>query len=162
MGYFKRRIDRGRTRDFVRALHEHSAVLRPWTRIPERPPRKHCYLRFAAHDRHPESLRRAGIFVATYRALESGDIEHALALRLRAYLDWFGANLATPSLDEQRAIFLFKSEAIECTRRMWDLIHALREIGVSIEMQVFEKPGRVVYEDALQVAAIPWADAATA
>jgi len=33
---------------------------------------------------------------------------------------------------------------------------------VLVEMQVFEKPGKVVYEDELQVAAIPWADASSA
>ena len=162
MGYFKQPIDRGRMRELVRALHEHSAVLRPWTRIPDRPPRRSCFLRFTTHDRHPSSLRRSGIFVATHRALESGDIEHALALRLRAHLDWFAANLVSPDIDEDRAIFLFKSDAIECTRRMWDLIHTLRDVGVLVEMQVFEKPGKVVYEDELQVAAIPWADASSA
>jgi hypothetical protein len=62
-------------------------------------------------------------------------------------------------LDDGRAVFLFKSDAIECTRRIWDLVHALRELDVHVEMQVFEKPGRIVYEDALQVAALPWADA---
>jgi len=146
-------------RALVRALDEHGAVLRTWQKIPDRPPRMSCFLRFATHERHPDSLRRTGIFAATHRVLEHADVDRALALRLRAHLDWFGVNLASPDLDDGRAVFLFKSDAIECTRRIWDLVNALRELDVHVEMQVFEKAGRIVYEDALQVAVIPWADA---
>jgi hypothetical protein len=159
VGYLKRNVDRGRMRALVRALDERGAALRPWRKIPDRPPKTACFLRFATHVRHLDSLCRTGIFAATYRVLEKDDVDRALALRLRAHLDWFGANLASPGLDEDRAVFLFKSEAIECTRRIWDLVHALREVGVLVQMQVYEKPGRIVYEDALQVAVIPWADA---
>jgi hypothetical protein len=44
-------------------------------------------------------------------------------------------------------------------RRIWHLIHGLRDAGVWVEMQTFKKPGAVLYEDAHQIAVIPWADA---
>lgn len=35
----------------------------------------------------------------------------------------------------------------------------LRDEGVIVEMQTIERPGRVVYEDAHQLAVVPWSDA---
>jgi len=64
--------------------------------------------------------------------------------------------LPTPDLDVEAAIFLFKSDAGECSRRIWNLVALLRETGLHVEMQRFENPGKIVYEDAYQIAVIPW------
>jgi hypothetical protein len=41
---------------------------------------------------------------------------------------------------------------------IWILLHARREADVWVEMQTCVNPGRVVYEDEHQIAAVPWAD----
>jgi hypothetical protein len=159
VGYFPRKLDRARLRRLVRALNDDAVTSRPWEAIPDRPPRTRHFVRFATRDRHPASRRRRGIFSATDQVLRGGDVERDVASRLEAALGWFETNLAVPRLDEDRAVFLFKSNARECMRRIWDLIHGLRDAGVWIEMQTFKKPGAVLYEDAHQIAVIPWADA---
>jgi hypothetical protein len=159
VGYFKRKPDRDRLRRLVRALNDDAVTSRPWAAIPDRPPRAQGFVRFSTRDRHPSSQRRRGIFSATYRALGEGDVEPDVASRLETALGWFETNLAVPKLDEDRAVFLFKSNASECMRQIRQLIHGLRDAGVWIEMQTFKNPGAVVYEDAHQIAVIPWADA---
>jgi hypothetical protein len=38
------------------------------------------------------------------------------------------------------------------------MIELLRRAGIWVEMQTVAKPGRILYEDEHQVAAVPWAD----
>jgi len=158
MGYFRRRVDRGRARQRARELHEQSLDARPWEAIPAEPPKGQSFLRFAALDQHPGSLRRRGIFSAAYKLRNAGQLDAASEERLGVLLEWFGNHLHAPSLDEERAVFLFKSSAAACMRHIWDLAHLLRDAGVWIEMQVVDKPGRVVFEDELQVAVVPWVE----
>lgn len=159
MGYFKRKLDRGRSRRLVRALNDAAVDGKAWQAIPERPPRGNRFVRFSARDLHEDSGRRRGIFSAAYRALRSDGIDAKLARRLRTEIDWFCEHLHSPDMDEPRAVFLFKSTARENMRHIWVLLHALRDAGVLVEMQTIAKPGRLVYQDEQQVAVIPWADA---
>lgn len=165
MGYFKRKLDRSRSQDLSRSLIDRAVdadVRRVWEAIPESPPRKHCYLRFSIPKKHSESHCRVGIFSAAFELLIGGQLDQATWSSLRGALDWFNENLDAPDdLDEDSAIFLFKSDAGECIRRIWDLVWILRESGITSEMQRVERPGRFVYEDAHQVAAIPWSDSGT-
>lgn len=159
MGYFKRRVDRGRARDLLRALHERGEAERPWEVVPDQPPRKPCFLRFASLEIHEGSQRRTGIFWIAYDVLDDPHVDPATASDIRAALDWFNTNLRVPRLRDERAVCLFKSSAAVCMQRAWDLMHGLRRAGVIVEMQSVVNPGRVVYEDELQVAVVPWADA---
>ena len=159
MGYFKRKLDRGRSRRLVRALNDAAVDGKAWQAIPERPPRKRGFVRFAARDLHEDSGRRRGIFSAAYRVLRAHEVDAHLAAQLKRELTWFGDNLISPNLDHVHAIFLFKSDARECMKHIWALLHHLREANVWVEMQTFARPGRAVYEDDQQVAVLPWADA---
>lgn len=159
MGYFKRKLDRGRSRRLVRALNDAAVDGKVWQAIPGAPPRTRGFVRFSARDLHEDSGRRRGIFSAAYRALRAPDVDPRLAGRLRNEIDWFCENLISPDLEHEKAIFLFKSDARECMKHIWKLLHHLREAGVWVEMQTFARPGRPVYEDDQQVAVLPWADA---
>ncbi len=159
VGYFKRKLDRGRSRRLVRALNDAAVDGKAWTAIPSAPPRKRGFVRFSARDRHEDSGRRRGIFSAAYRVLRTHELEPRLAAKLRSELAWFGENLISPDLDHARAIFLFKSDARECMKHVWALAHHLREANVWVQMQTFARPGRAVYEDEQQVAVLPWKDA---
>jgi len=159
VGYFKRKLDRSRSRRLVRALNDAAVDGKAWQVIPGRPPRARAFVRFSARDQHEDSGRRRGIFSAAYRALRTHDLDPRLASRLRNELEWFGENLISPDLDHPHAIFLFKSDARACMKHIWALLHDLREAGVWVEMQTFARPGRAIYEDEQQVAVLPWADA---
>lgn len=159
MGYFKRKLDRGRSHRLVRALNDAAVDGKAWQAIPGKPPRGSTFVRSSARDLHEDSRRRRGIFSAAYRAMHAHELEPRLAGALKAELTWFGEHLTVPDFDEPRAVFLFKSNARECMQRIWKMLHVLREAHVWVEMQTFRKTGRVVYEDRHQVTVIPWADA---
>jgi len=159
VGYFKRRLDRGQSRRIVRALNDAAVDGKAWDTIPGRPPRTHTFVRFSARDLHEDSGRRRGIFSAAYRVLRSHEVDPHLAAALKAELTWFGDNLTSPDLDHAHAIFLFKSDARECMKHIWTLLHHLREAGVWVEMQTIPRPGRIVYQDEHQIAVLPWGDA---
>lgn len=158
MGYFNRRIDRGRSRDLLRKLNERGEGARPWEAIPDSPPARACFVRFASLEIHADSRRRTGIFQACGR-VQAGHMPPTLSDEMDAVCGWFNENLIVPIIAEERAIFLFKSSARECMRQAWHLIDCLRRSGAIIEMQTVENPGRILYEDELQVAVLPWADA---
>ena len=161
MGYFPRKLDRARARQETRDPHDFAAFSRPWEKIPGEAPPAGRFVRFAAHEHNESSGRRTGIFQAAYGALRRAEIEPALVERLRRDLDWFNVHLHAPTFDEPRAVFLFKSSATECMRQIWSLVHSLRDADIWVEMQTVENPGRVVFEDELQIAVVPWADTAS-
>ena len=52
----------------------------------------------------------------------------------------------------------FRADSVECIQRLRVLIEAYRMAGYAILMQATQTPGRVVYQDDVQVAAIPYPD----
>jgi hypothetical protein len=66
-----------------------------------------------------------------------------------------GRRLKSPRLRESKAIFWFKFSATECRRRVDRLARQLSALGIAVESTETTEPGRIVYEDDLQIAAIP-------
>ena len=79
---------------------------------------------------------------------------------------WFNEYLPVPkrfsrsrrSGESYSAICWFKPTAIECIRKARALAFLLEDHGLSTEMIRTRKPGYIVYEDSLQVAAVPFQD----
>lgn len=159
MGYFKRKIDRARSRELIRGLHEDAAERADW--MPWDGERWSAldrvrYVRFSIPERDDWSGRRTGVFHAAYRLRRTTRLEGEVLESLDRAMTWFGENLPAPELDEGRAIFFFKSSSESCISRIWELIWILREHDRHVELQWVDQPGRIVYEDDHQVAAIPW------
>jgi hypothetical protein len=115
------------------------------------------FLRFAITQIDEDSNRPQGVFVAAYTLLDSGDLDATEWRRLRDLLDWFSENLPRPpeSFYVSRAIFWFKSNALENISRVWELVHLLRAHGRHIEVYKCRRLANISYEDDLQVAAYP-------
>jgi len=158
VGYFRRRLDRNRARRAVRECEAQVDASRAWEAIPSAPPARASFVRFAAPDLHQDSQRRRGIFRVAYDLQDNCGLEQVLAARLQDDLDWFEKELPIPTIPDRHAVFFFKSSAKECMSHIWSLLHTLRDADVWVEMQTFENPGRVAYEDEHQIAAVPWAD----
>ena len=74
----------------------------------------------------------------------------------------FGSNdhLTVPTLYGRglKARFWFREDAYTMIRRAWRIAWTLRAYGLCINVRWTCAPGEIVYEDALQVAAIPRAE----
>ena len=102
------------------------------------------------------SWQPTGVFWAV------ADVEARTDLRdwTREWLDvqsvWFGRNLPAPRVEiDERAIFWFRPQA-RVIREIWGLVAILREEGMPIGMRRTTTPGRIVFQDDHQIAAIPW------
>ena len=154
MGYFERKRSRrreGTLKTAVRLGRVEGAVEVAATQ----PFEEWRYVRLSVPAWHWGTADGQGIFrVAGYvqdkvRLTEEQNDELAATLR------WFNKRLPVARIREPRAIFWFKFSAAECRRRVSRLARQLREFGVGIVITETNLPGKVVYEDEFQVAAIP-------
>jgi hypothetical protein len=123
-------------------------------------------IRLVTDDRHPPYGHRSGIVSASYalwRAKTLAVDEHE---ELRNILDWFNEHLARP-----RRLSVSRRPHAESTAISWlrtsasEHLNRIRRLGALVESTgavVYEihtdRPGYVVYEDAHQVVALPFAD----
>jgi FMN phosphatase YigB (HAD superfamily) len=120
----------------------------------EPPPEADSYLRFAVRARGlPESAYR-GIFHTAYALLKKDDGSPDQK-RLRELLIWFEANLHPHDPRMKRAIFWFRRDAVDCIERVWELVHIVQRAGFKVVLLSEHAPGRIVYRDAHQIAALP-------
>jgi len=124
-------------------------------------------LRFITSARHPPYGHRTGIFAAAYELTRQPDSQYADELSI--LLQWFADNLPAPDkLTRSRhpragetAISWIKDTAFEHIEKIRELTSLLEMNGVRCEMISTDRPGYVVYEDAFQIAALPFSDTMT-
>jgi hypothetical protein len=132
-----------------------------------------AYLRFAAATRDSESGVETGLFQVAYRLRDSDEVTPEDRLILHDCLSWFDANLQKPhrfnrtkSKGHYRrnaaGIAWFRDTATECIKRMFAIKEVLEANGYTISLIRTERIGYLVYEDALQVIAEPFAETRTA
>lgn len=115
------------------------------------------YLRFQTSVQADCGPRSLGIFRAAGRLERSEVIDEPLRAWLRPPLDWFNEHLRVPCLESncRRALFWFRTDAQDVVARAWDVVAILREFGVAVELRRTDAPGKIVYRDEHQIAAIP-------
>lgn len=124
------------------------------------------YLRFVTAAIDPQSGARLGVFQAAFDLRRAGALEPWEEEQLAALLEWFDAHLDRPLRLRRsrrvhatdRAICWFKADARVHIVQMRALGALLDEHGVHVRVLRTDRPGYVVYEDAFQVAAEPFAD----
>jgi hypothetical protein len=160
MGYLKRRRSRMReARAFDAAFPADAdldalswAYARDATAEP--PPEADLYLRFAVRARGlPESAYR-GIFQTSYEIYRKAGSFPDL-VRLRELLRWFETNLRPHDPKMRRAVFWFRRDAVDCIERVWELVHIVERAGFKVVLLSGHDPGRIVFRDAHQIAALP-------
>jgi len=121
--------------------------------LPRTGPRPGGFIRFGASS--DARIPRDGIFVVAYRTLEERSLEPWQREAISECLSWFRAHMPVcrPPI-EDAVLFLRDGERAQA-RHLWELVHALREAGVEVEMVAVRRPGRIVKEDDIQVAAVP-------
>ena len=119
------------------------------------------YLRFVVTQLDDDSHQPKGLFILAQELLASGDLSPDERQQIEELMIWFIHNLPSPTLPSgrhevtARAIFWFKSEAVACLSRIWEMVEIMKYHGYLVEMQKCCRLGNIVYEDRYQVAAIP-------
>jgi len=126
------------------------------------------YIRFITGDIHAKTLYEVGVFQAAYQLRKQGTLPDYEETRLRELLNWFDSNLMKPTRftkskppydrKQNRAISWFKETATEHIANLREIVSILNQHDVHTEMIQTDRPGFIVYEDAHQVVAEPFAD----
>jgi hypothetical protein len=123
------------------------------------------YLRLITTEVDEDSRCPKGVFAVAYELRNSEDLPPETRQELRELLSWFETNLHSPRDDDReidgRAIFWFKRDASHLLKRLWEIAQLVRVHGYTVETIRTDRPGYVVYEDDLQVAAVPFRDTTT-
>ena len=115
------------------------------------------FVRFQTQWRCESTNRRLGLFSAWWRLSESDALAAEQRIYLEGVVDWFNTELTVPTLGphEWRAVFWLWSGSHKFIDRMWDFAWGLKVLDVPVQMVNCQNPGRIVYVDNDQVAAVP-------
>jgi hypothetical protein len=129
------------------------------------PPRE-TVIRSVTQQRDAQDGRRAGLFREAYRLWHAETLSAADRAQLRALLDWFNAHL-----DRPQRLTVSPAEHAGKTPISWIRVSArdhlaqfrrlaalVEDAGIAIDELETPLPGYVVYRDAYQVVALPFAD----
>lgn len=101
-----------------------------------------------------------GIITEAQLLRERGVLTAEEDVRLEAAYLWFNEHVPVPPFSSRRlpkdAVAWFKHDAREPVAKMWDIVALLREHGTEVRLLRSPNPGRVVYEDQLQVVVVEW------
>ena len=120
------------------------------------------FIRFFSGEVDEDSHLAAGLFCAASDLYCADGLPEYEVDALAELRDWFNAHLESPFdyLPHHRrydsSICWFKSAAREHLARAWELVTILERNGVFIWTVKSERPGRVYYEDDVQVLALPY------
>ena len=124
------------------------------------------YIRFVIQRTDRDSNQRQGFFQAMAEFEDKSELfDHEQELYKEIY-KWFQKNLRRPRRftrsskphAKKVAISWFKESATEHIRRMREIAAILEHHNIHTEMISSSRPGYIVYEDAYQIAAEPYAD----
>jgi hypothetical protein len=123
------------------------------------------YVRFSVPVKDKKSGKEMGVFTAGGILHESGNLyKHEIEHR-KEILNWFAKNLAVPNVQgggnyhaTPNAISWFKSTASIHIAKMREYVEILRAHDIQVDQHQTEKPGKILYEDSYQIAAVPFND----
>ena len=115
------------------------------------------YIRFQTGVRCHYTGRSLGIFYAAGQVQDRCTVPEYLTEPLRDSLVWFNNNLKVPRRDTipRKCLFWFDCGNAEVLGRVWELIGWLRMSDVYVIHRKCRYPGKIIYRDDHQVAAIP-------
>ncbi|TNF33270.1 MAG: hypothetical protein EP312_09675 [Gammaproteobacteria bacterium] len=124
------------------------------------------YIRFSVPVKDDKSGKEMGVFTAGGILSDSGNLyEHEMENR-KNILNWFSKNLAVPDVQgsdsnhytNPNAISWFKASATTHIAKMREYIEILRAHDIQVDQHQTERPGKILYEDSYQIAAVPFND----
>lgn len=124
------------------------------------------YLRFVVPENDEDSGREMGIFCAGGILDDEGKLYDYETKIRNGILSWFSKNLDVPTVQASEsnyysnpnAISWFKSSAVDHIAKMREYVEILKAHDVQVKQLVTERPGKILYEDEHQIAAVPYKD----
>lgn len=118
------------------------------------------FIRFVVGSDGQHHKELTGIFTEARLLRERGALSAEEEIRLEELYDWFNDHVPVPPFATERfprdAVSWFKDDAGEPVSRMWDIVALLRAHGVVVRLLRSPQPGRIVYEDGVQVVVAEW------
>jgi hypothetical protein len=118
------------------------------------------FLRFVVGSDGQHHKELTGIFTEARFLRERGGLTEEEETRLEALYEWFNAHVPVPPFSSgtlpRDAVAWFKDDAGDAIARMWDIVALLHEHGVEVRLLRSTNPGRVVYDDQVQVLVEEW------
>ena len=116
------------------------------------------YLRFQTTEESPATGWPLGIFRGSADLRWSEPNQFVYGEWVEEIYQWFNANLTVPAISEldRRAVFWFLPDARKFVSAAWSLVAAFRDAGIGVSVRRTDCPGRIVYRDEHQIAAIPY------
>jgi hypothetical protein len=118
------------------------------------------FVRFVVGSDGQHHKELTGVLTEARLLRDRGDLTAEEDARLGDVYAWFNDNVPVPPFSTGRfprdAVAWFKDNAREPVTRMWDVVALLREHGVEVRLLRSANPGRVVYEDSVQVLVDEW------
>jgi hypothetical protein len=158
MGYFRKPIRRGTARKKKRAFVDVARSVNPdgWTSdFNLTHAARDTFLRFLVD--HPDK-NAVGPFQSSNLLVDDPTLPASTHSRCRAIFRWFNLNIRHPGRLPRRAVCWFRADADECLKRIRELIEIYRVANHTVWMQSTTRPGRIVYQDEHQIAAVPFTD----
>lgn len=161
MGYFRKPIRRASARKAKLAHLEPARDISPseWRQCnPSSLRSDRGYVRFVVD--HPSEGRR-GLFRSSELIEDDIELPAGTRTEFRTVLRWFNKKLTPPRRLPQNAVCWFRADAADFIKQMRTLVELYRLADRQVLMQSTRRPGRIVYRDAFQVAAVPHRNGAT-
>jgi hypothetical protein len=123
-------------------------------------------IRFVTQRRHPSDGHRTGIFQEAYRLWHAATLSAVDHAELREILDWFNAHLEHPQRfaasprehASKTAISWIRASAGQHVAQLRRLAALVNDASISVDELHTTRPGYIIYRDAYQVIARPFAD----
>lgn len=163
MGYFKKQVRRSAARKQILAQSSPTAKIHPstWSELVDGTWRQWSapFVRFEA--RHADELTpREGFFQAAIGLKWEKETSVSFRKRISRAIKAFAPALVSPTAREltDGAIFWFRNNGSIFTEQIEGLLEVLRAGDYRVFVKSIENPGRIVYQDKHQVAAIRFRD----
>lgn len=120
------------------------------------------YIRFVISAKDSSSNEKQGFFMAMAELRDNNALYPWEADIDKVVYRWFNDNLLVPYVQSKdgktHAISWFKSTAVEHIENMRKFAAILAAHDYTVEQLITTRPGKILYEDDYQIAAIPFSD----
>ncbi len=118
------------------------------------------FVRFVVGSDGQHHKQLTGVFTEARLLRERGELTDEEDALLSELYEWFNEYVPVPPFSARRihddVVSWFKDDAGEPVTKMWDIVALLREHGVEVRLLRSRNPGRIVYEDEMQVVVDEW------